>query len=182
METHYNTSLTLPSSIVAIGAFDGVHRGHQTVIKQAVQRSKQLKVPSLIYTFDPPPRVYFQGVRVLTPLFEKLARLESLGVDHVFVTSFDQTYAKRSAYEFIESLSKLNPLEINVGEDFRFGFNREGDLNLLKQYFKVKVSKPVCCPNGKTISSTRIRQLISQGDRHLSNLLLGWPSNENRLV
>lgn len=182
METHLHTSYTLPGSIIAIGAFDGVHRGHQAVIKQAVQRSKQLKVPSMVYTFDPPPRVYFQGVRLLTPLVEKLAKLESLGVDHVSVSRFDQVYAIRSANEFIKDLTKLNPLEVMVGEDFRFGHNREGDINLLQKFFKVKVTKPVCCSNGKTISSTRIRQLISQGDRQLSDLLLGWPKVENEFT
>jgi riboflavin kinase / FMN adenylyltransferase len=179
METHINTTFTLHSSIIAIGAFDGVHQGHQAVIKQTVERSKVLGVPSVIYTFDPPPRVYFQGARLLTPLVEKLARLEKLGVDHVKIVSFDQFYAKRSAHEFIESLKKLNPYEIMVGDDFRFGHQRNGDIELLQKYFTVIVTEPVFCSSGNRISSTRIRQLLSQGEFHYSNLLLGWPIEVN---
>ncbi|MDF0726511.1 FAD synthetase family protein [Cytobacillus sp. S13-E01] len=178
MEAHFDTSLTLPCSNIAIGAFDGVHQGHQTVIKQVVERSKILQVPSLVYTFDPPPRVYFQGASILTPITEKLSKLEKLGVDHVIVASFNQLYAKRSANHFIGCLSKLNPIEIVVGEDFRFGKDRVGDITLLEQYFKVRVTQPVCCSMGNRISSTRIRQLISNGDIHLSNSLLGWPIGE----
>lgn len=62
IETHTEGSLKLSGSVVAIGAFDGVHQGHQAVIRKAVERSKVLGVPSVVYTFDPPPRLYFQGV------------------------------------------------------------------------------------------------------------------------
>lgn len=178
MEAHYNTSLTLPSSIIAIGAFDGVHQGHQAIIKQVVKRSKAHNVPSLVYTFDPPPRVFFQGAKMLTPIDEKLAKLEKLGIDHVMVASFNELYAKRTAGHFITLLSKLNPLEIIVGEDFRFGKNRAGDLSLLERYFKVAIAQPVCCSKGTRISSSRIRQLIASGDKNLSNTLLGWPVRE----
>ncbi len=178
MEAHYNTSLTLPCSIIAIGAFDGVHQGHQTVIKQAIERSKMLNAPSLVYTFDPPPRVYFQGAQTLTTIEEKIAKFEKLRVDHVMIARFDQLYAKRSAYDFIDHLAKLNPLEIMVGGDFRFGKDRKGDIKLLEKYFNVQVTQPVCCSKGNPISSTRIRQLISKGEINLSNSLLGWPLGE----
>lgn len=178
MAAHFNTSLKLPCSIVAIGAFDGVHQGHQTVIRQMVQRSKILNVPSLVYTFDPPPRVYFQGAHILTSIDEKIEKLEELGVDQVFIARFDRLYADRSELHFITNLSELNPIEIFVGEDFRFGKDRKGDINLLDQYFDVKVTHPVCCSKGNPISSTRIRQLISSGDTNLSNSLLGWPLGE----
>jgi riboflavin kinase / FMN adenylyltransferase len=178
MNTHVYTNLELPRSIVAIGAFDGVHRGHQTVIKHAVQRGRTLNVPSVVYTFDPPPRVFFQGVRMLTTVEEKLSKIEKLGAKHAVVAIFDEVYAKQSANEFIETLAKLNPAEIMVGGNFRFGKNRQGDVALLERYFKVRVTKPVCCPKGSPISSTRIRQLISDGEVALSNALLGWPAGE----
>lgn len=178
MKTHVYTTLELPQSIVAIGAFDGVHRGHQAVIRQAVQRGRKLKVPSVVYTFDPPPRVFFQGVRLLTTVEEKISKIEKLGAKHTVVASFDEVYAKQSANEFIETLIKLNPVEILVGGNFRFGKNRQGDVELLERYFKVRVTKPVCCPKGSPISSTRIRQLISDGEVALSNALLGWPAGE----
>ena len=178
MEAHFNTSLTLQGSIIAIGAFDGVHQGHQEIIKQVVKRSKAHNVPSLVYTFDPPPRVYFQGAKMLTPIDEKLAKLEKLGIDHVMVASFNELYAKRTASHFITLLAKLNPIEILVGDDFRFGKNRAGDVNLLERYFKVALAQPVCCPMGTRISSSRIRQLIASGNLNLSNTLLGWPERE----
>lgn len=178
METHFYSSLELPRSIVAIGAFDGVHHGHQTVIRQAVQRGRELKLPSVVFTFDPPPRVFFQGARMLTTVDEKLAKIAKLGAKHTVVDRFDEVYASRSAYEFIDCLAKLNPAEIMVGEDFRFGKGRMGDVSLLKKYFKVSITKPVCCPQGSVISSSRIRQLISEGEIHLSNALLGWPAGK----
>ncbi|KSU63329.1 FAD synthetase [[Bacillus] enclensis] len=174
MEAHVYSSLELPGSVVAIGAFDGVHRGHQAVIRQSVQRSRKLKVPSVVYTFDPPPRVFFQGAKMLTTVDEKLWKLKKLGVQHTVVTQFDEVYAKKSASEFIHSLEKLNPVEIMVGGDFRFGKDRIGDISLLEKYFKVSVTKPVLCSQGSIISSTRIRQLISEGEVNLSNALLGW--------
>lgn len=176
MESHVYSSLELPQSIVAIGAFDGVHRGHQVVIRQAVQRGRKLKVPSVVYTFDPPPRVYFQGARMLTTVDEKLAKIEKLGARHSVVARFDEVYARCSANKFIDCLSKLNPVEIMVGGDFRFGKDRLGNIALLEKYFKVRVTKPVCCSQGGVISSSRIRQLISEGEVNLSNALLGWES------
>lgn len=178
METHIYSSLELPRSIVAIGAFDGVHRGHQTVIRQAVQRGRKLKIPSVAFTFDPPPRVFFQGARMLTTVDEKLAKIAKLGAKHTVVHRFDEVYASRSAYEFIDCLAKLNPDEIMVGGDFRFGNDRLGDVSLLEKYFKVSVTKPVCCSQGSVITSSRIRQLISEGEIHLSNALLGWPGGK----
>jgi riboflavin kinase / FMN adenylyltransferase len=148
LKAHVYTSLELPKSIVAIGAFDGVHRGHQAVIRHAVQRANKLKVPSVVYTFDPPPRVYFQGVRMLSTMDEKLVKIEKLGVRHTVVASFDATYASRSALEFIDTLAELNPIEIMVGGDFRFGNDRTGDIALLEKFFQVRVTKPVCCPKG----------------------------------
>ncbi|MEW8970353.1 MAG: FAD synthetase [Mesobacillus sp.] len=178
METHIYSSLDLPRSIVAIGAFDGVHRGHQTVIRQAVQRGRKLMVPSVVFTFDPPPRVFFQGARMLTTVAEKLEKIEKLGANHTIVARFDEEYAEKSVYDFIDCLAKLNPAEIMVGGDFRFGKDRMGDVSHLEKYFKVSVTKPVCCSQGSVISSSRIRQLISEGEIHLSNALLGWPAGK----
>lgn len=112
---------------------------------------------------------------MLTTIDEKLKKIEKLGVRHAIVAKFDEVYANRSAYEFIDCLEKLNPAEIMVGADFRFGKDRFGDIALLEKHFNVRVTKPVCCSQGSVISSTRIRQLLSEGEIHLSNTLLGWP-------
>lgn len=166
--------LTLEGSVIAIGAFDGVHKGHQAVIKQAVEKSQVFQVPSVVYTFDPPPRHFFKGVQILTPIQEKVRRIEKLGVDYVVVASFDKWYATRPPSDFIDELAMLNPIEISVGSDFHFGKNREGNVKRLEMHFPISVSPPVYCNGGKLISSTRIRQLISEGDIQQSYSLLGW--------
>lgn len=164
----------MPRSVIAIGAFDGVHQGHQAVIRLLVERSRSLGVPSVVYTFDPPPRFYFQGAHVLTTLPEKIERLASLGPDHAVIARFDESYTRRRAADFLAEIEGLGPEEMLVGNDFRFGRNREGDVELLAQFFPVCLVEPVYCEDGKMISSTRIRQLLSQGDTQQSVALLGW--------
>lgn len=115
---------------------------------------------------------------MLTTVDEKLAKIAKLGAKHTVIHRFDEVYASRSAYEFIDCLAKLNPAEIMVGGDFRFGNDRLGDVSLLEKYFKVSVTTPVCCSQGSVISSSRIRQLISDGEINLSNALLGWPAGK----
>lgn len=174
MKTLSNGILELPESVIAIGAFDGVHKGHQEVIRMAVEKAKASNITSVVYTFDPPPRNFFQGVQILTPIQEKVKRIEKLGVDYVVAASFDEWFATRPPNDFICELTKLNPMEIIIGADFRFGKNREGDVALLKKYFPIHVTSPVYCKSGKLISSTRIRQLLSEGDFQQSYALLGW--------
>jgi riboflavin kinase / FMN adenylyltransferase len=179
---HQNQSLKLKGSIIAIGAFDGVHKGHQYVISQAVKRSETLQIPSVIYTFDPPPRHYFQGARILTTLEEKIKRIEQLGVDHVIVARFDHHYLKQTPEQFMDVIRKCNSHEIHVGKDFRFGQNREGDVELLKQSFHVETVSPVYCEQGTIISSTRIRKLVEQGKNHEAMNLLGLPFSMKQLT
>lgn len=174
MSVHQTESLTLPGSVVAIGAFDGVHRGHQTVIREMVKTSRSEGVPSVVYTFYPPPRAYFQGAQILTKSDEKVRLLKGLGVDHVVMAKFDKNYLKRSADNFIRELSTINPKLVLVGDDFKFGHKRAGDVSLLKEYFTVQSIHPICCPEGERISSTRIRELILQGKQEQALPLLGW--------
>jgi riboflavin kinase/FMN adenylyltransferase len=172
---HKAGNVHLPKSFVTIGAFDGVHRGHQALIREIVQRGKTLNIPSVVYTFDPPPRAYFQNARLLTPINEKVRRLQGIGIKHCIVASFNETYLQQTADQFIYELQQLNPVEIVVGHDFRFGKNRSGDVSLLKKCFKVRIIEPVFCSNGKVISSTRIRELVSNGENKQAFSLLGWP-------
>lgn len=144
------------------------------MIRKAVEKSRELHVKNVVYTFDPPPRSYFQGVRVLTPIPEKLNRFNELGVDHVVVVRFDQSYVTRKAICFIQELQRLHPVEIFVGEDFRFGKNRKGDINLLADYFAVSIVETICCEAGERISSTRIRNQLCQGELQQAQFLLGW--------
>lgn len=139
-----------------------------------VRNSRAEGVPSVAYTFYPPPRAYFQGAKILTKPDEKSELLKGLGVDHVVMATFDEDYLKRSADDFIKELSKMNPTKIMVGEDFRFGNKRAGDIDLLREHFPVQSIHPICCPNGERISSTRIRELILQGKPDQALPLLGW--------
>jgi len=164
----------LTKSIVSIGAFDGVHKGHQAVIKNAVEKAKVLRITNVVYTFDPPPRSYFQGAKVLTPIDEKVKRIQSLGVEHVIVIRFDESYITKSASCFIHDIKRLSPVEIFVGQDFKFGKNREGNIDLLREHFNISIVKDICCDEGERISSTRIRDYVYQGDLQKSNSLLGW--------
>jgi len=128
----------------------------------------------VIYTFDPPPRTYFKGAPVLTPLPEKLRRLRVLGADHVVVARFDANHATRSVRTFMEELAALNPLEIWEGSNFRFGGDRKGDLDTLRARFTVQAADPIVCDTGKIISSSRIRTLISRNEPDEARELLGW--------
>ncbi|HLQ97047.1 MAG TPA: FAD synthetase family protein [Candidatus Dormibacteraeota bacterium] len=163
MKIHHSEVLNLDGSVIAIGAFDGVHKGHQTVIRQMVEQSKLYDVPSVVYTFNQPPRAYFQGAKILSNKQEKMNKLEKLEVDHTVIATFNTEYLNRSAESFIEELAKMNPNQIIVGEDFRFGYKRAGDIKLLRKHFKVSTISPVCCLNGERISSTRIREFITEG-------------------
>lgn len=170
---HPAETLCLPGSVVTLGAFDGVHRGHQALIRKVLGRAADLGLPSVAYTFDPPPRAYFEDARVLTPLAQKLRKLEGLGLDHAVVAVFDETYAARSARDFLEELAGLNPAEVWVGPDFRFGHAGEGDVNALRARFTIQVFEPLRCREGTVISSNRVRALLAQGASDKARDLLG---------
>nr|WP_174614616.1 FAD synthetase [Virgibacillus ihumii] len=177
MEIYKAEKLNLSESIIAIGAFDGVHRGHQAVIQEAVRESKKRRIPSVVYTFDPPPRTYFQGAYILTSIEEKIQKFKKLGVDYVIVAQFNESYIKRTPNSFINELKHLSPKNIRVGEDFRFGKNRKGDVALLKNHFFVQTVSEVCCNQGLRISSTRIRNMVFEGDLKKTESLMGLDSS-----
>lgn len=155
--------LELSSSIVTIGAFDGVHRGHQALISRAVTEARERNLPSVVWTFDPPPKVFFGRAQRLTPLSEKLARIARLGPDFIVLSSFCRTYAARSAEAFLANLSWIGPKRIHVGADFRFGTKQSGDTALLASHFDVALAPAVLCEQGVTISSSRMRDLREKG-------------------
>ena len=155
--------LALPASIVTIGAFDGVHRGHQALISQAVAEARFLDLPSVVWTFDPPPKVFFGRAQQFAPVSEKPARIAQLGPDHIVLAHFCRSYAQRSPDAFLADLSRIGPRRIHVGSDFRFGANQSGDVSLLARHFDVVLAPPVLCEDGVTISSTRMRDLRKEG-------------------
>lgn len=173
MKVFTDETIHLSSSVITIGTFDGVHRGHQAVINETIKQSRLAGVPSILYTFNPPPRHYFQNVQILTKPEEKIERIKRLGVDYLIMVDFDEQYLNKEAEEFIEDLSLMNPKKIIVGSDFRFGKGRRGDISLLQKSYHVMSINPVSCENGERISSTRIRELIKNGGENQLDQLLG---------
>ncbi|WP_257350968.1 FAD synthetase family protein [Pseudalkalibacillus decolorationis] len=173
MEIYTPGALKLPASALTIGALDGVHLGHQALLLKTKERAEKLEVPFVVYTFDPPPKVFFKDCLMLTSLDEKLQRLNMLGVEHVVVGKFDETFTKQEVPIFIEELKELNPIEIWEGPNFLFGKNRKGNVEVLRRYFNVGVLNPMKCEQGETISSSRIRQLVQQGNYPQAKKLLG---------
>lgn len=175
MKVHAPRTLQLPASILTIGALDGVHLGHQDLIRQARESADTRGVPLVVYTFDPPPRVFFKRTPMLTTLAEKVDRLRQLGVDHVIVAPFDADYVSRGVQAFLEEIVATNPLEVWEGSDFRFGRNRDGDIHTLQERFCVRIVEPIRCEDGQIISSSRIRELLHLNHLKQAQALLGWP-------
>jgi len=122
---------------LCIGNFDGIHKGHQFVIKKIIKQSTDFKMKSAIMTFNPHPKIFFKKNRgafnIITSDYKKLF-LNSLGIQNYIEYSFNKTLSNLSAIEFIEKVlvKQLNVRKIIVGNDFRFGKNRSGDTKLLK--------------------------------------------------
>jgi riboflavin kinase/FMN adenylyltransferase len=156
---------------VAIGTFDGVHRGHQAVIKGA----------DTVLTFDPHPLEIIHPSalpKLIMPFGVKRDVIEGLGVDELVVIPFDQEFAQRSAEEFIEDvlIAKLGAEQVSVGENFRFGAKAKGDPAMLaaREEFETRVV-PLVETDGETISSTRVRALVAAGDMEGARHCLGAP-------
>ncbi len=112
--------------VVAIGSFDGVHLGHRALLARALALARERHLPLLVYTFDPPTKVFTQGAPVLSTLSEKAELLSSAGAEIVLAVPFDAAFAQRTKEAFLAELATLEPAAIVVGEDFRFGRGRAG--------------------------------------------------------
>ena len=155
---------------VAIGNFDGMHLGHQSVIEIAKEKSNNSLVG--VVTFEPHPRQYFKKDQPIFRLMKSETRkrfLNSFGIDALFELPFDYSLANLSPKDFIETvlLEKLNVKNIVVGPDFRFGKNREGSVNLLKIYqkknkFGLHIANPLMI-EGKVVSSSALREKLAKG-------------------
>lgn len=170
--------------VTTIGAFDGVHYGHRAVLKQLMERGEELGVPTTVVVFEPLPREYFapkEAPARLMSFREKFQAFKALGIDQVLRIRFTPAFRAMSAREFIHAVfvEGLATQHIIVGDDFRFGRNRGGDFELLKeeggkQGFDV-VPTPTLEIRGERVSSTRIRQALENIDFELAEALLGKP-------
>ena len=169
-------------NVVTIGSFDGVHLGHQAILKQVCERAKYLNVASLAMIFEPQPHEYFSGEKAparLMRLGEKAHALFAAGIDRVFCLPFNRKLSELSAQAFIDDIlvAHLGVKHLVVGDDFRFGAGRQGDYALLQQAgeqhgFTV-VDMHTYVADDERVSSTRIRQLLENNEFDEANRLLG---------
>ena len=169
--------------VASIGNYDGVHLGHQYVISTLLKHSERLGVPSTVITFEPLAKEYFRpnSVQRLTTIEQRANLLLALGVDQVVCIDFDADFAGYSPRAFIDDIliQGLGIKHLCVGDDFRFGKNREGDFALLSEVGSdsgfVVTAHDTFEMNGLRVSSGRIREALAQSDFSLAESLLGRP-------
>ena len=184
MKIYNNLNLNLKhkKSVVAIGNFDGVHLGHQKVLKEAKIMAKKLRLPFGVMTFEPMPVMFFnkkiKNHRV-NSLNQKKYYLKKLKLDFLIIVKFNKIFSSLTAEEFIENIiyKKINCKYIYISRNFKFGFKRRGNLKTLKFFenkfgYKSIITKPHK-KDKKIISSTMIRKKIISGKINEANKLLG---------
>ena len=183
MKIFNNTSISkkYKSSALAIGNFDGVHKGHQKIFKQAKKFTKKNKIKFGVLTFTPLPVMFFNNkIKNYRLISEKLKfkLFKKYGVDFVINIQFNRIFSKITAEKFIKNIifRKINPKLIFVGANFKFGNKRKGNMHLLKKLgrkydYKLLITK-ACRHKEKVVSSTRIRKCLQNGNIVLANALL----------
>ncbi|MFP4344094.1 MAG: bifunctional riboflavin kinase/FAD synthetase [Anaerolineales bacterium] len=167
---------------LTIGAFDGVHRGHQALISRLVESAGEADLPALVVTFDPLPRQIFGRPEgsLLSSIEERLAQIEALGVDGTLLLTFDREFASTRASHFVTLLEeRLRIAQLFLGPDFALGYQQEGDVAFLRQAgqergFDVEVVPHVFYA-GAPIHSSRIRAVLQAGDVVEARVMLGRP-------
>jgi riboflavin kinase/FMN adenylyltransferase len=162
------------ATVVTVGTFDGVHRGHRDVVERLVARSRQLKIPSVLVTFEPHPLEIVNPAAaplLLTTHDEKQEVLAETGIDYLAVVPFTAKLAAYSAEDFVELILRrcFRLRELLIGYDHGFGRQRAGNVNMLRTLgerdgFKVDVVDPVSTADGHSVSSTSIRRAVAGGD------------------
>ena len=167
-----NDMNALKSSVVTVGNYDGIHLGHQDVLKHIISVGKKEQIPSCLITFDPNPAYVLSDNSKpmnLQDIDSKLALLEEMGLDIVLVIPFTLEFSRMSAEDFSDNIIKklFNPKLISVGKNHYFGFNKRGDLAFLTNFCnenEIELHTPeIRMLNGKPISSTLTRRLINDG-------------------
>jgi len=160
-------------TVVTVGTFDGVHRGHLDVLAHLVDRAREVGLPSLLVTFEPHPLEIVRpesAPQLLTTRHEKLAALAATGLEYVAIVPFTRAFARRTAEEFVDVTlrDRFHMTELLIGHDHGFGRGREGDAETLRELgiargFRVEVVPPVQSAAGDPVSSSRIRRAIAEG-------------------
>ena len=173
----------VPNAVVTIGTFDGVHRGHQAILKNMVNRAHELGGESVVVTFYPHPRQVLShdsGIRFISTQEEKISHLEALGIDNLLIIKFTKEFAAISSEDFIKDfiVKKIQPAVLTIGYDHHFGKGRTGDFDMLYElgnlyHFKVEKIEEQDIDN-VAVSSTKIRHYLADGDIRHANMLLGY--------
>jgi riboflavin kinase/FMN adenylyltransferase len=170
-------------SVVAVGAFDGLHRGHQALLSEVRQRAQALGCTPVVVSFEPLPRAYFskEPVPRLSSVREKLLGFAAAGMTRTLLLRFNQALTAMSPEDFVQRvlLERLSAREVWVGADFRFGHKRAGDVALLermgKQHGFSARTMPAVLLEGERVSASRVRALLAAGNFGAVAPLLGRP-------
>jgi riboflavin kinase/FMN adenylyltransferase len=173
----------LSNSVVTIGTFDGVHIGHKKIIKRLIKIAKQENLQAVVLTFFPHPRMVVQNdttIKMLNTIDEKTKLLEAEGIDHLVVKKFTKEFSRLSAQDYVRDLlvETLHVKHIIIGYDHHFGRNRTANINDLKAFgeiYNFKVTEISAQEIDEvTVSSTKIRKALLEGDLKTANTFLGY--------
>lgn len=171
-------------TIVTLGTFDGVHKGHKSILDKLIKSSKSTGCESVVLTFFPHPRMVLQqntDLKLLNTIDEKAVLLENEGIDNLIIHPFDHAFSRLTAEEFVKDIlvDKLNIYKIIIGHDHRFGRNRTAtidDLIRFGQEYGFEVEKISALEiNEVSVSSTKIRNALIEGNIETANDFLGYP-------
>lgn len=182
--TGVNEAGKINNPVVAIGNFDGIHRGHAALIARVIEESSKIKGTPTVLTFFPHPLTVinpYLNIEQITPLSDKLKIMEELGIEAAFILKFDDEFSKTMPADFAEEfiLKKLGAKKVVVGYDFSFGKNKAGNIEMFKELgermgFEVIIVPPVM-EGERVVSSTRIRSFLKEGLIRDAALFLGRP-------
>ncbi len=193
MEIHKDPEkLTIPNAVVTVGVFDGVHCGHDAIIRRLLAVAKEKKGKSVVVTFWPHPRLFLTpegaGLKYLSTLREKRELFDKKGVDHFIIVPFTRELSNYSSEKFIKEIivGKVQAKYLIVGFNHHFGKNREGSFETLKSLagkYKIEVEQvDARVVDNQNVSSTRIREAMNSGDILLANRLLGYHYSLNGTI
>lgn len=182
---HINDFKRLKNAVVTIGTFDGVHLGHQKIIKKLVEEAKENGGESVILTFFPHPRMILNPedhqVKMINTMLEKAKLLQDLGVNHLIITPFTRDFSNQSPQDYIKDVlvGQIGMKSIVIGYDHRFGKDRKGSFAELQEFNKIYNYQINEIPEedikNLAVSSTRIRKSLAKGDVDDANELMGHP-------
>lgn len=170
-------------SIATIGTFDGVHVGHQRILKDLIQTAKKENKDSILLTFFPHPRMVLQEnvtIELLNTIDEKSTLLEEMGLDYLIIHPFSKEFSRLTALDFVRDVlvNQLNTSKLIIGYDHHFGKNREGNINQLREYshlYDFEVEEiPAQDIDNISVSSTKIRSALHTGNLKTANTYLGY--------